>query len=126
MISVQIWRPLADAATDLATTNTLSVPMNRMRLPILSICLVAGILVSVLAVADVAIAQPTDPNAPPSMDEGFQAPAWVLPYGVIILTVGASMFVVCSSARRRERGKPESYTQKHELGEKADATGTSE
>ena len=35
--------------------------------------------------------------------------AWVLPYAFVILCIGLGVFVVCRSARRKERAKPEQY-----------------
>ena len=41
--------------------------------------------------------------------ESFGASIWVLPYAFVILCVGLGMMVVCRSARRKERAKPEQY-----------------
>ena len=47
-------------------------------------------------------------------------PSWVLPYAFVILCVGLGMFVVCRSARRKERARPEDY-EKTSLLERGDA-----
>ncbi len=54
----------------------------------------------------------------PSESAGGGGPVWVVPYAVIILSIAGAMFIVCSSARRRDREKPESYksTLAAELG----------
>ncbi len=41
--------------------------------------------------------------------ESYGSSIWVLPYAYVILCVGLGMFVVCRSARRKDRAKPEPY-----------------
>ena len=38
--------------------------------------------------------------------------AWVLPYGLLIFSVGLGLMMVLRSARRAERHKPEQYASK--------------
>lgn len=40
--------------------------------------------------------------------------AWVLPYGLLIFSVGLGLMMVLRSARRAERHKPEQYASKTE------------
>jgi hypothetical protein len=40
---------------------------------------------------------------------GGGAPAYVVPYSIVILCVGLSLLVVCRSSRRREKAKGEKY-----------------
>ena len=46
--------------------------------------------------------------------------AWVLPYAFVILCIGLGMFIVCRSARRKERARPEQY-EKISLIDRGDA-----
>ncbi len=41
--------------------------------------------------------------------ESYGSSIWVLPYAFVILCVGLAMFIVCRSARRKDRARPESY-----------------
>lgn len=41
-------------------------------------------------------------------DEG-SPPAYVMPYALVILCIGAGLAVVLNSSRRRDRAKPEVY-----------------
>lgn len=50
----------------------------------------------------------------------YGASVWVLPYALVILCIGLGMFVVCRSARRKDRAKPESY-EKISLIDRGDA-----
>ncbi|MBN2473421.1 MAG: hypothetical protein JXB62_02340 [Pirellulales bacterium] len=44
--------------------------------------------------------------------EGGGVTAWTLPYGLVILGIALGMMLVCRSARRRDRAKPEKYDAK--------------
>ena len=55
-----------------------------------------------------------------SSDSGGGGVAWVLPYAFVILCIGLGMFVVCRSARRKERARPEQY-EKISLIDRGDA-----
>ncbi len=35
--------------------------------------------------------------------------SWIIPYALVVFSIALGMLVVCRSARRRERAKPEDY-----------------
>ncbi len=35
--------------------------------------------------------------------------SWILPYALVVFSIALGMLVVCRSARRRDRAKPEDY-----------------
>ena len=60
--------------------------------------------------------------------KGGGATAWTMPYFVVVLGVALGMMLVCRSARRRDRAKPQTYgdakvitAERKEGGKKAKA-----
>ncbi len=40
------------------------------------------------------------------------AGSWVLPYFIVVVSIGLGLAVACNPSRRRERAKPEEYKEK--------------
>ena len=52
---------------------------------------------------------------------GDKGTSWIIPYFFVVFCVGLGMLVVCRSARRRDRAKPEGY-EGAELAGKSQST----
>ncbi len=61
--------------------------------------------------AAMVIAQST-PSRPLTTESGG---AWVMAYMLVLLVVTLGLIVVCKSSGRRERAKPETYTEAKQL-----------
>lgn len=59
-------------------------------------------------------------EASDSSGESSGGVVWVVPYAFVILCVGLGMFIVCRTARRKERASPEQY-EKISLIDRGDA-----
>ena len=75
---------------------------------------------SILAICCWASASGIALAAEDSGGESYGSSIWVLPYAFVILCIGLGTMVVCRSARRKDRAKPEQY-EKISLIDRGDA-----